>query len=436
MRISAVRHIVLAGWFDPSIVRGDHWPQGPFASVFQPCPPDCSGPPHSDDPECAEAMERWFVPGVGRGPLPRFNYFHGHGDDGAVPSWDPRPRRVAEDFCYGSCLRAVSSRFSHSPWRVFSNWKPAVLPGAVPGAQWDVRLTANVFPYGGAVVWFSLAGHFPGGADPGALGEELARLDPRYGQEACLMHGGRPWSARELVGEFGQRLVGGLLPSRDFELDPADCYSVTLLTNVDRRLDPQRDFGPLAGLSRGVGNWERLAPDILNSYKETDYGLFREDVCFVRRRGVLAYLPEHDRSDGPRARRTKRVLLWLIRPAELALLQGIVARSYTEDFLTLGARLTRARLSTKAKVRNFFKLSFLQVGPLLFLRDLTAFQDDLPPGARKLYYKIAAAGGAERDMSRLRGLVADVVQESERWRAPVLSVVGPALSIGRKLGGL
>jgi hypothetical protein len=107
--------------------------------------------------------------------------------------------------------------------------------------------------------------------------------------------------------------------------------------------------------------------------------LFREDVCFVRRRGTLAYLPEHDRSDAPRAQRTKRVLLWLVRPAELALLQGIVARSCTEDFLMLGARLIRARLSTKAKVRNFFKLSFLQVGSLLFYATSLPFRTTSRP---------------------------------------------------------
>lgn len=427
---------MLAGFFDPSVVRGADRSNGRFASIFQACPSDCAVPfPRlSTDEEVYAAMERWFVPGVGPGPFPLSNYFSSR--DAYGSSWDPRPRREAEDFCGGYCLRAVSSRFSHFPWRVLSNWKPAVAPGAIPGAQWEIQLKANVFPYGGVVAWFVLAGHFPDGADAGAVGEELARLDPRYGREPCLTHLGRPRSPRELLDEFGKRVVGGVVPSEEFRLDPADTYSVTLLAKVDGKLDPQRDFGPLAGLSRGVRDWDSLAPDVLDSYKETDYGLFREDVCFIRRRGMLAHLPEYDRPARFRTRRTKRVLLWLVRPAELALLQGIVARSYREDFLTLGGRVTRARLDTKEKARNFFRLSFLQVGPLLFFRDLAAFQDELPPGARKLYYKIAAAGGTERDLSSLREVVGDVVQESEKWRAPALSVMGPALAVGRKLVGL
>ncbi|HEX8753207.1 MAG TPA: hypothetical protein VF731_07310 [Solirubrobacterales bacterium] len=427
---------MLGGWFDPSVVRGAAEPQGRFASVFRPCPSGClvPFPILADDQEQAAAMERWFVPHVGRGPFPLDTYFRPQEE--LTFSQDHRPRRTATDFCGGYCLRGLSSRFSHFPWRVQSNWRPAVAPGVVPEAQWDLRLKANLFPYAGVAVWFSLTGHFPKGADPGEVGEELARLDPRYGRKACLTHEGRSLTPGQLLGEFGRRLVDGVLASPDFELEPSDCYSVTLLTKTDGEVDPRSDFGALAGLSRGVGDWASLAPDILDSYRETDYGLFRGDVCFVRRRGVLAHLPAYDHPDGSEARRDKRVLLWLIRPAELALLQAVIARSYREDFLTLGARVTRARLDTKEKVRNFFRMSFLQVDPLLFLRDLAAFQDELPPGARKLYRKIAAASGAERDLAELRETVGDVVQESEKWHAPVLSAMGPALSIGRKFGGL
>lgn len=427
MLIFSLRQVFLAGWFYPGILRGHPDVSPHFSVIFRPCPSNCNVPFDDSDPfdSLRQRQRQGFIRQVGRGPFANPSQFadivNHHGD---------------EDFCADRCLRGVSSRYSHFPWTVLANWKVRVQNPVIPNAQWDVRLRCNVFPYGGLSLWMMISGHFPQGAEPTKVVEVLSQLDPRNQRgPKCLVMDGEALSANEVLNAFGRMTVGGIFPEASWNLDKESLYSILLLTRTNPCPLPERDFGMLAGLSRGVAGWESLAADIVDSYKQTDYGLFKQDVCFVRRSGIVAYLPDPFEKIDTGVRR-KRVLWWILRPAELAVLQGVIARDYIEDVQKTRAELMRARFGVKSKVRNFLRFTFVQATPLLFLRDLTSFHEGLPAGEAKLYHRIAAVAGIEQRLVSLRDVIHEFVDESEGWEAPVLSVLRPLISIGRKFAGV
>lgn len=423
MLIFSLRQVFLVGWFYPGILRGHPSVSPHFSLIFRPCPSDCNVPFDYSDPLHNE--RRRFIRQVGRGPFANPSQFT-----------DIVVYRGEGDFCADNCLRGVSSRYSHFPWAVLANWKVRVQTPVIPNAQWNVRLRCNVFPYGGLTLWMMISGHFPQGAEPTKVVEELCQLDPRNQRgPKSLVVGGEALSANEVLNAFGRMTVGGMFPEASWNLDKESLYSILLLTRTSPSPLPERDFGMLAGLSRGVPSWESLADDILDSYKQTDYGLFKQDVCFIRRSGILAYLPDPFEKVDTGVRR-KRVLWWILRPAELAVLQGVIARDYIEDVRRTRAELMRARFNAKSRVRNFLRSTFVQATPLLFLRDLTSFQEGLPAGEAKLYHRIAAVAGIDQRLVSLREVIHEFVDECESWEAPVLSVLRPLISVGRKFAGV
>jgi hypothetical protein len=70
------------------------------------------------------------------------------------------------------------------------------------------------------------------------------------------------------------------------------------------------------------------------------------------------------------------------------------------------------------------------------LRDLTSFQEGLPAGEAKLYHRIAAVAGIDQRLVSLREVIREFIDESEGWEAPVLSVLKPLISVGRKFAGV
>lgn len=316
---------------------------------------------------------------------------------------------------------------------MFPNWKIRVAQNVLEGAQWNVSLRVNVFPYGAISVWLVIAGHFPRGAEAGAVSQALHQLDPGGPRaQNSLITNRIPTSPHDLVRDLGQRVASSVLGRATWDLDRDAKYSILVLNETSPQADPEHDYGPLAGLSTGIPRWEQLAPDILDTYRASDYGLFKSDFSFIRHRRTLAFLPDHEGFPESRLRR-KKVSWWLARPAELSLLQMLIYRAYSKEISETRAKLLRARLEPWETLRNMFKRSFLQATPFLFLEDLESFPSHLPAGALKLYEKIAAADGLEAEQTQLRNQVTGLVRESSQWTAPAQKALERVLDISKTI---
>jgi hypothetical protein len=321
---------------------------------------------------------------------------------------------------------------------VRGSWRPVVRDAPDGAVQFQVRLSAHIYPYGGFVLWLSLGVNFPRGiTDSGRIAALVRASDPRAEASTIVIHHrDQALSPADLLNAFGAHLLPRLFPETVWTFQRSQVYGIILLGKMVPA-PTDADTPLFATLSTGFASADDLAPGLLESFRVSDYGLFRNDRCHVRRGGIVAYLPSPNAQRSRKARRSrpKRTLHWLARPAEVALLQREIGIAAVNDLQQIHARLLTASLSTKSRVANAMRGSFANPTTLLFLEDLLGLGAHLPAGVRKLYYRIADVVGVPSVSARVHHELSQLVDLSLTWRRPVAKVVESALGIARRITG-
>lgn len=95
------------------------------------------------------------------------------------------------------------------------------------------------------------------------------------------------------------------------------------------------------------------------------------------------------------------------------------------------AELTKARITREGAARNFFRGTFLQAMPLLFIADMASYQRYLRSPLPDVHSRIQKQSRVKNDVCDLLRLAADLQRQSETWQAPakrVLAAVLPQLA--------
>ncbi len=318
--------------------------------------------------------------------------------------------------------------------RAGPRWHPRVvgLPNqSLFPAIW-CKLHANMFPYGGIVTTLAVTAEVKQGRSLDH--QELIEILRSLSDSAILNVDGISLSARELAGSFSDAVVSGIFGDRRSTVTRRGCanYAVTLITSLEGRHNIRPSYKDIAQVCELAPPKARLAKSILKSYQTNDYEHYQGDVCVARTSHLLAYLPLQDPSS-PHRKHDKTMLALLTRPAELAVLQKVVATIATDELRLARRHLREAQHHTTRYLRNAFRRHFLSDLVANSVNDLMSFHGRLPTNPRKLYDVVARAAETPRVLEELSRESDELFRESTQWTPPVKAIAAPVIQAAGKI---